>query len=244
VSDLDFLLESATVVEELDEPSARHLTSPLALRDYVRLADHTARLLRGTRLLDWGCGYGQMSYLMARRGVDVTSYDVGRAMEDGRVPVTHGLTAVRGEESRRLPFRTGAFDAVLACGVLEHVADPASSLAEVHRVLGPGGRLFVYNLPQRWSYKELAIRLLHLGYSHERRYTGAAIRGLLEDNGFGVVRVSRVGMLPHLATGLSPRARRIYYRASTRLASVDRLLSHAPILNRVAQSLEVVADRR
>jgi SAM-dependent methyltransferase len=48
----------------------------------------------------------------------------------------------------RLPFRTGAFDAVLACLVFEHIDDADAALAEVGRVLRPGGRfLFFLNHP-------------------------------------------------------------------------------------------------
>jgi ubiquinone/menaquinone biosynthesis C-methylase UbiE len=243
VSDVDVLLDMGKTVEAIDEPSARHLTSPLSLRDYVRIADETAREMHGARLLDWGCGYGQMSYLLARRGVAVTSYDVGTAVADRRVPVTHGLRAVRGSHPYRLPFRSAAFDAVLACGVLEHVPETGLSLDEIRRVLQPGGQLFVYNLPQKYSYKELLIGRLRLGYSHASRYTGASIRRLLEAHGFRVRRVRRAGVLPYMATGLPRRARRAYYGAASTLFPVDRALSRVPVVNLVAQSLEIVAER-
>ena len=242
MSELGFLLQVAKSIEDFDEPSARHLTSPLSLRNYARLANETTKVIRGSRVLDWGCGYGLMSYLLARRGLAVTSYDVGSAMEDRRVPVTRQLRAVRGGHPYRLPFRSCAFEAVLACGVLEHVADVEMSLDEIHRVLVPGGQFFVYNLPQRYSYKELVIEHLNLGYSHERRYTSSAIRVLLERHGFRVVSVRRAGLLPYLATGLSPSARRHYYSSSSRLFHLDRVLSRTPLLNLTAQSLEVVAE--
>ncbi len=104
------------------------------------------------------------------------------------------------------------------------------------------GKFFVYNLPQRCSYKELVIERLNLGYSHEHRYTGAALRALLERHGFRVARIRRAGMLPYMATGLPQRARRTYYATSARLFAVDRVLSRTPGLNRIAQSLEIVAE--
>ena len=220
----------------------RHLASPLSRRDYVRMSDDTAAATSGPRLLDWGCGYGQMSYLLARRGFEVTSYDVGPTLEGGRLAAELGLRAVRGDHPFRLPFRSGAFDGVLACGVLEHVADPDQSLDELHRVLAPNGRLFVYNLPQRFSYKEVAIERLHAGYAHDRRYTEASITDLLGQHRFSVVGVGRAGLLPHLATGFPAALRRAYHRAAPALFPLDRALCRTPLLNLVAESLEVVAE--
>lgn len=238
--ELDFLVEGP---EGLDDRSTRHLASPLARRDYVRIADQTVRQMCGSRLLDWGCGYGQLSYLLAARGLDVASYDVGPAMHDERVPLAGRLRAVHGEHPYQLPFRAGSFDGVLACGVLEHVADVGRSLDELHRVLVPGGRLLVYNLPNRYSYKEALIRRLGAGYTHERRYTKASIGAVLGEHGFGILAFARAGVLPFLGTGLPPRARRLYDRLAAGLFPVDRILSRTPAVNLVAQSLEVVAER-
>jgi SAM-dependent methyltransferase len=215
----------------------------MSRREYVRMADQTAGAMPGRRVLDWGCGYGQMSYLLARRGFEVTSYDVGRALEDGRMAAALGLRAVRGDDASRLPFRTGAFDGVLACGVLEHVADADGALDELRRVLVASGRLFVYNLPQRSSYKELAIEHLHLGYAHDRRYTEASITALLGRHRFRVVQVARAGLLPHLGTGLPRVVRRAYDAAAPALYPLDRFLCDIPLVNLVAESLEFVAER-
>jgi SAM-dependent methyltransferase len=149
-------------------------------------------------------------------------------MHDRRVPLARRLRAVHGQHPYQVPFRAGAFDAVLACGVLEHVADVGRSLDELHRVLVPGGRLFVYNLPNRYSYKEALIGRLRLGYSHDRRYTKASIEQPLRAHGFEILDFGRAGLLPHLATGLPSPARRLYDRMSLALFPVDRvLLPHA-----------------
>ena len=55
---------------------------------------------------------------------------------------------------------TEPFDAVLSCGVLEHVEDPDASLDEIRRVLQPGGTFYVYKLPNRASYLEAIARRL------------------------------------------------------------------------------------
>ena len=69
-----------------------------------------------------------------------------------------------------LPFADGEFDAVLNCGVLEHVDDEGAALAELRRVLRPGGRLFTYHLPNRYAYTEWLGRRLGR-FHHDRTYT-------------------------------------------------------------------------
>ena len=234
-------MQNGRVAEQVGDPAMLHLVSPISVRNYVRIADEITRWGRGHRLLDWGCGYGQMSYLLRLRGWHVTSYDVQRSFQDGRTPVTRDLTAVLGERVTALPFRAESFDSVLACGVLEHVADVQRSLHEIHRVLAPGGQLLIFNLPQRRSYKEFLIRTLGLGYSHDHRFTASSLRTLLASHGFRVVRTRRGGFLPHLATGVPGSVRRAYYRMASAAWPLDRVLARTPLLNRLAQSLEVVA---
>ena len=105
--------------------------------------------LRGShRVLDVGCGEGQVARL-ARRvgaevvvGVDPTRAQLRRAVErGGGVAYTRGAAA-------GLPFRTGSFDTVVACLVFEHIDALDRAVAEVARVLVPGGRfLFLLNHP-------------------------------------------------------------------------------------------------
>ena len=120
-------------------------------------------------MLDWGAGWGQTSLLLRAHGARVVAYDVedkgaasGLLREtDVRYVVTPGPG---------LPFADGEFDAVLNCGVLEHVDDEGAALAELRRVLRPGGRLFTYHLPNRYAYTEWLGRRLGR-FHHERTYT-------------------------------------------------------------------------
>src|ERR1700729_3621886 len=106
------------------------------MQEYRALAGRIAADDPG-RVLDWGCGYGQVSELLWRSGVDVTAFDYQPDIEAGVRPLERypQLSIHTSPDPRTLPFADAAFDAVLSCGVLEHVADPDASLEEIRRVL-------------------------------------------------------------------------------------------------------------
>ena len=106
-----------------------------------------ARELAGAkRVLDVGCGDGQVSRLAAKLGAEVVGIDptwncVSVANQRGG-----GVFARAG--AAQLPFADGTFDAVIACLVFEHIRDVDNAIAEVARVLQPGGRFcFFLNHP-------------------------------------------------------------------------------------------------
>ncbi len=108
-----------------------------------------AELAGARRVLDVGCGEGQITRLAA--ALDGVEVAVG-------VDPTWNQIRVAGERDRatgfaravadRLPFPDGAFDAAVACLVFEHIDAFSESIAEVARVLEPGGRFcFFLNHP-------------------------------------------------------------------------------------------------
>jgi SAM-dependent methyltransferase len=106
--------------------------------------------LRGARrILDVGCGEGQISRLAAGLpgvdrvvGVDPTAAQLALAATRG------GGVALTRAGAAALPFPDGSFDAVVACLVFEHIAAVDEALGEVGRVLAPGGRfVFLLNHP-------------------------------------------------------------------------------------------------
>jgi SAM-dependent methyltransferase len=108
----------------------------------------------GDRVLDLGCGAGRHAFEAYRRGARVIAAD----LDPGELPpVADMLAAMRssGEAGRssagtpvaadatRLPFPDGAFDAVIAAEILEHVPADNAALSEIARVLRPGGTVAV-----------------------------------------------------------------------------------------------------
>ena len=123
--------------------------------DYDRLG-----LRSGDLVLDLGCGFGRHAYEALRRGASVVACDLGvdelrqvRAVagvmhDAGHVgPTDAGVGTVVLEtangDARRLPFADGAFDRVIASEVMEHIDDDDTAMAELTRVLRPGGTIAV-----------------------------------------------------------------------------------------------------
>ncbi|MGH9154785.1 MAG: class I SAM-dependent methyltransferase [Acidimicrobiales bacterium] len=107
-----------------------------------------ARHLAGARrLLDIGTGEGQVARLAAGLGADVIGVDPAWGQVTVAVERAGGPSYARAGAGA-LPVRDGAVDAVVACLVFEHIDDADGALAEVGRVLAPGGRfLFFLNHP-------------------------------------------------------------------------------------------------
>jgi len=108
---------------------------------------------RTGRHLDLGVGDGTFTVALHRE----TKLDV--VAVDAHADYLHELHAAEphlplGRVGTALPFASGAFDSVSGLDVLEHVADEAGTLAELHRVLRPGG-LLVLTVPARHAFSVL-----------------------------------------------------------------------------------------
>ena len=197
---------------------------------------------RPASVLDWGCGFGQITALLSGRGVDITAYDYRDDVPEPRTePLERfpGLEAHVSSEPVRLPFPDDGFAAVLSLGVLEHVQDPDASLEELKRVLAPGGTLYVYKLPNRHSYLEHVAKRAGLYYhgsrAHDRIYTLESARDLLARHGYAVTEARRANILPLTLPGrLATRFADGLWRANVALAAV-------PGLNTIATNVELVA---
>ena len=117
----------------------------------------------GHRVLDMGCGGGRHAFELARRGADVVALDYSydelvpvqqmlNAMRaEGEVPVGSITQSVRGD-ALRLPFPDDSFDRIVAAEVLEHIPADEDAMAELRRVLKPGGLISV-TVPRFWPEK-------------------------------------------------------------------------------------------
>ena len=98
----------------------------------------------GRRILDAGCGAGPLLAALRDRGAIVTGFDRSAAMvELARRRLGRHADLRVAELGRPLPFPDGTFDDVTASLVLHYLEDWGPALAELRRVLKPGGRLIV-----------------------------------------------------------------------------------------------------
>jgi SAM-dependent methyltransferase len=136
------------------------------------------------RVLDLGCGTGELAQALAAAGFGVTGGDISREMlsraaarDSISIPEGGGPAWVQLAPGwRTLPFASGAFGAVVASSVLEYVPDPAGVLRECARVTRPSGAI-LYTVPDlrhpvrwaEWPAARLAeVLFIPNGASHSR----------------------------------------------------------------------------
>ncbi|MGC4971658.1 class I SAM-dependent methyltransferase [Streptomyces sp. DT199] len=177
-------------------------------------AEHRRRLLDGLtgRVLEVGAGQGR-NFRYDPDTVDevvaVEPDDTLRAVAEQKAASAPVRVTVVAGEAAQLPGHDGEFDAVVASLVLCSVDDPAGDLAQMARVLRPGGELRFYEhvrSPHRWAaLLEDAITPLWrraAGGCHPNRDTEATIRAA----GYTITDIDRFGFSP---TALAPNTRHV-----------------------------------
>jgi ubiquinone/menaquinone biosynthesis C-methylase UbiE len=100
--------------------------------------------VNGHRVLDAGCGSGPLSAALRAKGAVITGFDASPEMiKLARQRLGEDAMLHVADLNQPLPFADGSFDDVLASLVLHYVPDWTAPLAELRRVLKPGGRLVV-----------------------------------------------------------------------------------------------------
>lgn len=199
---------------ETHESSARNYTmgysdefqALLSRRNAARNAGHLLpRLKPGLRILDFGCGPGTISMGLADavapgelHGIDIeeTQIEMARAAASAG---EHGNTVFRTGDATDLPYEDDFFDAAHCHAVLMHIPDTAAALAEVKRVLKPGGIISAREMIGDSMFFEpddediggaLGVfkKLIAANGGHPQM--GKELKGVLHEAGFSDVEVS------------------------------------------------------
>ena len=150
----------------------------------------------GERVLDMGCGGGRHAFALFKRGAEVVALDyshkdlvevrtmLGAIRVEGEAPEAAQAWTVQGT-AYGLPFPDATFDRVIAAEVLEHLPADTDAMAELFRVLKPGG-LIAVTVP-RWLPEKVCWALSDAYHEveggHVRIYKGSQLRERLEGTG-------------------------------------------------------------
>ena len=211
------------------------------------LEAHLPRSAAGLRALDVGCGTGHHLRALSERGFEVAGVDGSQEMLDA-ARVENPAADLRMADVAALPFDDASFDLILCVEVLRYLDDPRRCIAEILRVLRPGGvclataaplfSLNGYALVNRVAVLVPVGKLVRLKQFFT---TPSKLRRQFEDAGFAGVRVEGVYTGPinwveHLAPRRLPRFLR-------RWESLDGRLADGPVLRGLSNMLLVTAER-
>jgi SAM-dependent methyltransferase len=190
------------------------------------------------RALDWGAGKGHTAFLLNKAGFAVDSCDVKGDESDSSfgqpTPILDhlGVAVTPLEHVSALPYPDRSFELVTSFGVLEHVGDERASLREIHRVLQPGGVLFISFLPRTWSWTQWLARARGNEY-HDRLYRASRTKDLLAQANFEIADMFRGQLFPKNSMPMNARIERL-----------DDLITRFTPLGRLATNFIVTAIAR
>jgi SAM-dependent methyltransferase len=246
LAELQALLGMASQAKALGADDMEHMDGAAAAFNYIRIADllaaYCASLDARFPILDWGCGYGQVSWLLLQRGIKPVSFDVMERPAREAISLLQSVEVKYCADPLHLPYPSESFGAVLSVGVLEHVPDFDCSLGEIHRVLQPRGLLFIFMLPNRYSWAEWIADRRGMS-AHPFKFTFGSAEEMLKSHGFTVEKRWRRNFLPRNLTGFSPKVKRVYGKFYRQVEMLDKILTNLPPSSYFSGVLEFIARK-
>jgi SAM-dependent methyltransferase len=181
VDDSSFAREHFGVLARMEEAHFWHRGRREILASFLKSAGIASAA--GARILEIGCGNGNVLRFLEERGFRVEGCDLHiEALRYCRRFTRAGLYQA---DAARMPFASGQFDVVGTFDVLEHIEDDAGVLKEMFRVCRSGGLILV-TVPahrRRWSSFDVVSK-------HQRRYEAEELRDKIRGAGFVQERIS------------------------------------------------------
>lgn len=150
--DEDYFLTACEGFDEFNKTEGEHLSRRL------RAAFELAEVTPGMKILDVGCGRGEILRRCAKLGADAYGIDYAEvAVKLSRqvladLSTDDGKTGISLADAKKLPFPTASFDRVLMFDVVEHLHpwELQEAMLEIHRVMKPDGRFIIHTAPNIW----------------------------------------------------------------------------------------------
>jgi len=148
------------------------------------------------RVLDIGCGIGELSEILVNRGLNVFATDLGFdsiARASSRIKKKNlKISFVQGD-IYRLPYHDCSFDAVVGSEIIEHLEKYQNAISEVARVLRPGG-YFICSAPYRETLRYTLC--IHCNKktpvnAHLHSFDEAGMEKILKEAGFSIEKISK-----------------------------------------------------
>ncbi len=178
---------------------------------------------RGGKALDLGCGTGNYTAELYRRGFDVVGLDASEKMLEIARKKLPQVSFVHGD-AYQLPFPDESFDVVLSVTMFEFIHEPEKVVSEIHRVLKPGGEVIIgtMNGNSLWFiFKRIKSLFVETAYRYARFYTPEELEELLKASGFAGVQSAGVIFFPSFwpFLGLAEKVDRKFHRSCRKLAA-------------------------
>ncbi len=208
--DIKEFYESMYKYDQRDQPRGSLIYRKLKRFECNRYDQILENMPIGGRLLDIGCGEGELlfsleNYFDELHGLDIAESRIGRVK--AKIKNKKNIFVHLGNANERLPFEDGYFNIILASDVLEHLFDPYYFVRECSRMLRKQGTLMLHvpniaYLPRRLNllFGQFPTTSDEVGWDggHLHYFTRSSMRKLLEIEGYNNIRITSGGIFPNL----------------------------------------------